>query len=264
MPNNISSTAELAPTFAPEQIVAMLPNDPYEVTRQPQYPYTPALTQALREVQRIGPLITQDEIRAHCELMGRLALGKESTPLIISGRCAAPVYESVYDAATTEAYELRAAAALGLDDAIHEIRYANQNAKPRTIEWEISDGQRIPAFMGENINGTPITERTPDPRRMVFAAAQASAIHASNAKDPLLHAHEALLLPYELAQMYGSHETGTQYLASSHHVWAGERTRDPSGAHIQLLGSIRNAVGVKLGPTTTAADIIQLEQVLNP
>ena len=51
---------------------------------------------------------------------------------------------------------------------------------------------------------------------------------------------------------------------SGHFVWIGERTRQLDGAHVELLSHIRNPIGVKLGPTTTADDAIALAARLNP
>ena len=58
--------------------------------------------------------------------------------------------------------------------------------------------------------------------------------------------------------------TGEPYNTSAHFLWAGERTRDPGGAHIELLSRVRNPVGVKLGPTTTPAEMTGLIDRLNP
>ena len=47
-------------------------------------------------------------------------------------------------------------------------------------------------------------------------------------------------------------------------MWIGERTRQLDGAHVELMSRIRNPIGVKLGPTTSADDAIALAHKLNP
>lgn len=77
-------------------------------------------------------------------------------------------------------------------------------------------------------------------------------------------AHEALLLEYEHALTRVDSRSGNLYDTSAHFLWIGERTRDPEGAHVALLEEVRNPVGVKVGPKTTAADISALIDHLNP
>jgi 3-deoxy-7-phosphoheptulonate synthase len=76
--------------------------------------------------------------------------------------------------------------------------------------------------------------------------------------------HEALLLEYEHSMTRIDSRTELPYDVSSHFVWIGERTRQLDGAHVELLSRVRNPIGVKLGPTTTADDAIALAAKLNP
>jgi 3-deoxy-7-phosphoheptulonate synthase len=76
--------------------------------------------------------------------------------------------------------------------------------------------------------------------------------------------HEALVLEYEHAMTRIDSRTQLPYDVSSHFVWIGERTRQLDGAHVELLSRVRNPIGVKLGPTTTADDAIALAGRLNP
>lgn len=80
----------------------------------------------------------------------------------------------------------------------------------------------------------------------------------------LYSSHEALLLEYESAMTRIDSRTGLPYDTSGHFLWAGERTRDLDGAHIELLARVRNPIGVKLGPTTTASQMLALVEKLNP
>jgi 3-deoxy-7-phosphoheptulonate synthase len=76
--------------------------------------------------------------------------------------------------------------------------------------------------------------------------------------------HEALILEYEHALTRIDSRTGNPYDVSGHFVWIGERTHDLNGAHVELLSQVRNPIGVKVGPRTTADDLIALAARLNP
>jgi len=76
--------------------------------------------------------------------------------------------------------------------------------------------------------------------------------------------HEALLLEYEHSMTRIDSRTQQPYDVSAHFVWIGERTRQLDGAHVELLSRVRNPIGVKLGPTTSADDAIALAGRLNP
>ncbi|MGL4172869.1 MAG: class II 3-deoxy-7-phosphoheptulonate synthase [Actinomycetota bacterium] len=76
--------------------------------------------------------------------------------------------------------------------------------------------------------------------------------------------HEALLLEYERALTRIDSRTGDPYDVSGHFLWIGERTRQLDGAHVDLLSRVRNPIGVKIGPTTTPADIDALISRLDP
>jgi len=76
--------------------------------------------------------------------------------------------------------------------------------------------------------------------------------------------HEALLLTYEEPLVRKDSLTGDWYDCSAHFLWAGERTRDPDGAHVEFLRGINNPIGVKVGPATDPDELIRLVDILNP
>ena len=76
--------------------------------------------------------------------------------------------------------------------------------------------------------------------------------------------HEALILDYERALTRIDSRTGTPYDVSAHLVWLGERTRQLDGAHVEFAARIRNPLGIKLGPSTTADDALALIDRLDP
>ncbi|MDO5751084.1 MAG: 3-deoxy-7-phosphoheptulonate synthase class II [Rothia sp. (in: high G+C Gram-positive bacteria)] len=76
--------------------------------------------------------------------------------------------------------------------------------------------------------------------------------------------HEALVLDYERALTRIDSRTDLPYDTSAHFLWIGERTRGLEDAHVDFLSKVRNPIGVKLGPTTTAEDAIALINKLDP
>jgi 3-deoxy-7-phosphoheptulonate synthase len=76
--------------------------------------------------------------------------------------------------------------------------------------------------------------------------------------------HEALLLPYEQALTRVDSRSGQRYDVSAHFLWVGERTRAIDGAHVEFAASIRNPIGVKVGPDATPDGLRALIRKLSP
>ncbi|MCB5944990.1 class II 3-deoxy-7-phosphoheptulonate synthase [Acidocella sp. KAb 2-4] len=76
--------------------------------------------------------------------------------------------------------------------------------------------------------------------------------------------HEALLLPYEEALTRIDSTTGEHYACSAHFLWIGDRTRQLEGAHVEFMRGIRNPIGMKVGPSMEADDLLRIMDVLDP
>jgi 3-deoxy-7-phosphoheptulonate synthase len=76
--------------------------------------------------------------------------------------------------------------------------------------------------------------------------------------------HEGLVLDYEEALTRRDSLTGDWYDCSAHMLWIGERTHQPEGAHVEFFAGVKNPLGIKLGPTATAAEVVRLCERLNP
>src|SRR6266480_1832762 len=102
-------------------------------------------------------------------------------------------------------------------------------------------------------------------RALRFMAAIGVDLH----DEPHLHqvdywtSHEGLLLEYEEALTRRDSLTGDWYDCSAHMLWIGERTRQPEGAHIEFFAGVHNPIGVKLGPSATAEEVLELCERLN-
>ena len=77
-------------------------------------------------------------------------------------------------------------------------------------------------------------------------------------------AHEALVLDYEEELTRRDSLTGRWYDCSAHLLWAGERTRQPGGAHVEFLSGVENPVGVKLSADASPEDVLALCERLDP
>ena len=77
-------------------------------------------------------------------------------------------------------------------------------------------------------------------------------------------AHEALHLAYESSQTRSVPRRPGYFNLSTHFPWAGLRTSDPDGAHIEYLRGIANPVGIKVGPGTTRERIARWLAALDP
>jgi 3-deoxy-7-phosphoheptulonate synthase len=76
--------------------------------------------------------------------------------------------------------------------------------------------------------------------------------------------HEGLVLDYEEGLTRRDSLTGDWYDCSAHMLWIGERTRQPDGAHVEFFSGVHNPIGVKVGPTATADELVELCERLNP
>lgn len=54
------------------------------------------------------------------------------------------------------------------------------------------------------------------------------------------------------------------YDTSAHFIWIGDRTRQLDHAHVEFFRGVANPIGVKVGPTTPASDLLALLRTLNP
>jgi 3-deoxy-7-phosphoheptulonate synthase len=76
--------------------------------------------------------------------------------------------------------------------------------------------------------------------------------------------HEGLHLEYESALTQQVPRRTGYYDLSTHLPWIGNRTRELDGAHVEFFRGVRNPVGVKIGPTAVAEEVVALLNILNP
>jgi 3-deoxy-7-phosphoheptulonate synthase len=76
--------------------------------------------------------------------------------------------------------------------------------------------------------------------------------------------HEGLLLDYEEGLTRRDSFTGDWYDCSAHMLWIGDRTRELDGAHVEFFSGVHNPIGLKLGPSVSAAELLELCDRLDP
>ncbi|KAJ5201955.1 uncharacterized protein N7498_006618 [Penicillium cinerascens] len=84
--------------------------------------------------------------------------------------------------------------------------------------------------------------------------------------------HEGLSLEYEQTltrsvknpAQPGAAQTSSFYATSAHFLWIGDRTRQLDGAHVEFFRGIANPIGIKIGPSMVADELVRLLDVVNP
>jgi 3-deoxy-7-phosphoheptulonate synthase len=150
----------------------------------------------------------------------------------------------------------QAAASLNLLRAFSKGGYADMH---RVHSWTLgfADGDKAERYR-------EMTDRISDTLDFLTAAGITSDTSPDLATVDFYTSHEALLLEYEEALCRIDSTTGLPVAGSGHMIWIGDRTRQPDGAHVEFCRGVQNPIGLKCGPTTTAADLKRLMATLNP
>lgn len=59
-------------------------------------------------------------------------------------------------------------------------------------------------------------------------------------------------------------ETAGWYNTSAHFLWIGDRTRQLDGGHVEFFRGIENPIGIKVGPSMAADELVRLLDIVNP
>ena len=148
--------------------------------------------------------------------------------------------------------------------------YANSSSAMNMLRAYLSGGmadlRAVHVWNKDFVRESPAGERYEAIAREIDRAL--GFMQACGVDDEALHSvtlycsHEALALEYDraLTRVVGEKAYGL----SGHFLWVGERTRQIEGAHVDFVSRIANPIGVKLGPTATPDDAIELCEKLNP
>jgi 3-deoxy-7-phosphoheptulonate synthase len=233
--------------------------------QQPDYPDPSALAEVEDKISHAAPIVEIADCVRLRTLAARVAQGNGF--ILQGGDCAETLGQNPVEAVAAMAGLFDRLTGLLGRDTIRIGRIAGQFAKPRSSKAEIQGDVCLPPYRGDGINAAAFDAdgRRPDPRRMLAAHAQslATAIALRRVSPPIFASHEALLLPYEQAQV-SCDATGRWWSTSGHMLWVGDRTRAVDGAHVHFLSGIDNLVGVKAGPTLGPDALLALVDRLNP
>ena len=298
----------------------------HPIRQVPAYPDPAKLAAVEARIASYPPLVFAGEAR---RLKSALAQAAEGRAFVLQGGDCAESFADFQANIIRDTFRvlLQMAVVLTFGAAVPVVkmgRMAGQYAKPRSSDMETLDGETLPSYRGDIVNGPDFTPeaRVPDPARMetgyfqsastmnllrAFAGggyadlhevhrwnlgfvnrsplveqyrdlahridetlAFMSAVGLTSAATPQIRetdfytSHEALLLPYEQALTRIDSTTGDWYACSAHFLWIGDRTRQPDGAHVEFLRGVKNPIGLKVGPTTDADELLRMVDVLNP
>lgn len=248
--------------------------------QQPDWPPDGRVDSVRQDLAGCPGLVAPEEIR---ELAGHLSAVAGGRGLVLQlGDCAESLERSGAGSAADNAVVLTSlgddlAASAGCP-VVRVGRIGGQLAKPRSRPTEVCEGVVLPAFRGHLVNSDCPTEagRVPDPDRMRRGYRASAEVHAElracRQVAPSGHrrgsgpwsSHEALVLDYEGPLVRTEPASGWRYLASTHFPWVGDRTRQPTHAHVALLASVGNPLACKVGPTAGVEEILAVVEALDP
>jgi len=143
------------------------------------YPNPAALSDVEAELSRFTPLVFAGEIRA---LKSELAAAANGKAFILQGGDCAESFKEFSADGVRDTFRVLMQMAVVLTFAggkpvVKLGRIAGQFAKPRSSNIETRDGQELPSYRGDIINGMSFTPqaRAPDPTRMLRAYGQSAA-----------------------------------------------------------------------------------------
>lgn len=146
--------------------------------QQATYPDAEALSDALRELAGMPPLVTSREVQA---LKGQIAAAQAGKMFVLQGGdCAESFADTTPDIITNRLKVLLQMSLVlvhGMQTRVVRVgRFAGQYAKPRSADLETRDGVSLPSYRGDIVNAPAFTTeaRTPNPRLLIRAHARSA------------------------------------------------------------------------------------------
>ena len=149
-----------------------------KISQQPIYSDKGLLKLIEDKIEKLPPLVFAGEVRSLKEKLKKVALGEAF--LLQGGDCA----ESFSDFSANNLRDsfkvlLQMSAVLTYATSLPVVkigRMAGQFAKPRSDDYEVKDGIKLPSYRGDIINDISFNEksRTPNPNRLLDAYSQSA------------------------------------------------------------------------------------------
>ncbi|KAL4426492.1 hypothetical protein ABPG77_008350 [Micractinium sp. CCAP 211/92] len=151
----------------------------YPALQQPAYPDKEEVKKACAEIASFPPLVFAGECRTLQERLAKCATGEA---FILQGGDCAEAFSQFSANRIRDLFRLilQMSVVLMFGGGVPVVklgRLAGQFAKPRSAPMEEKDGQELPSYRGDIINGPEFTSeaRVPDPWRLVRAYNQSAA-----------------------------------------------------------------------------------------
>ncbi len=144
-----------------------------EALQQVAYQNKVELAEVLDHLRGLPPLVTSWEARALKDRLAEVGQGKGF--LLQGGDCAERFEDCKTDIIANRLkilLQMSLVLVVGLKTPVVRVgRFAGQYAKPRSSDKETRQGEMLPSYRGDIINGVPFTPeaREPDPQRMLRA-----------------------------------------------------------------------------------------------
>lgn len=149
------------------------------IVQVPKYPDQAALEAVERDLRNFPPLVFIKEVS---DLKAKLAGVAQGESFLLQGGDCAESFKEHQTNYIRDYFQLFLQMALiltfaGNSQVVKIGRVAGQFAKPRSSDVEKKDGQELPSYRGDIINGPDFTaeHRVPDPRRQLDAYRQSAA-----------------------------------------------------------------------------------------
>jgi 3-deoxy-7-phosphoheptulonate synthase len=139
------------------------------IKQNPEYPDQGALAKSVAELHRLPPIVHPREIEALKQHLRDVARGEA---FLLQGGDCAELFDYCEQGAIESKIKLLLQMSLvlvwGANKRIVRIgRMAGQYAKPRSSPTEMVDGQELPSFRGDILNGFRPEDRQLDPNRLI-------------------------------------------------------------------------------------------------
>ncbi len=150
----------------------------YPISQQPTYNDSKLVKKVENEIEMLPPLVFAEEVR---NLKTKLAMVAEGRAFLLQGGDCAESFSDFSANNLRDSFKvlLQMSAILTYATSLPVIkvgRMAGQFAKPRSDDFEIKQGKKLPSYRGDIINDIDFKEnsREPDPNRMLKAYSQSA------------------------------------------------------------------------------------------
>lgn len=140
-------------------------------------------------------------------------------------------------------------------------RNGGQSFKPRTAQFEIRNNKIIPSYFGDAVNSIEFDERARicSPKKLVENFAYIiKALDIVKNNNNYFTSHEFCMVEYEKIFIKNN------YLTTTHFPWIGYRSLFKNFGLIETLKTIKNPIGIKIGPNIEVGKLLNIIRALNP